>query len=165
MELETAAGPVELRRAAEADLPDLVALLADDDLGAGREATDGDLTPYRAAFALVDGDPAHVLVAAVADGAVVGTLQLSFLPGLSRRGALRAQIEGVRVASSVRSRGVGAAMLDWAVEEARRRGCSLVQLTTDRARGDARRFYERLGFRATHEGLKLQPPEPSGVGG
>jgi GNAT superfamily N-acetyltransferase len=159
--LAVAGGRVELRRATASDLPALVALLADDELGAGREATDGDLAPYRTAFHLVDTDPAHVLVAAVVEGAVVGTLQLSFLPGLSRRGALRAQIEGVRVASIARSRGLGAAMLGWAVEEARRRGCVLVQLTTDKARADARRFYERLGFVATHEGLKLALPEPS----
>jgi ribosomal protein S18 acetylase RimI-like enzyme len=161
--LPVARGSVELRRATAADLPALVALLADDELGARREAADGDLTAYRAAFELVAADPAHLLIAAVANGAIVGTLQLSFLPGLSRRGALRAQIEGVRVASSVRSRGVGEAMLSWAVEEAGRRGCALVQLTTDKARGDAHRFYERLGFLATHEGLKLPLPEPTRV--
>jgi ribosomal protein S18 acetylase RimI-like enzyme len=154
-------GPVELRRATAADVPALVALLADDELGGRREATDGDLRPYRAAFDLVDADPAHLLVAAVAGDAVVGTLQLSFLPGLSRRGVLRGQIEGVRVASSARSRGVGAAMLRWAIGEARRRGCGLVQLTTDKSRGNAQRFYERLGFVATHEGLKLQFPGSS----
>jgi GNAT superfamily N-acetyltransferase len=154
-----AGGPVELRRATADDVPALVALLADDELGARRET--GDLAPYGAAFDLVDSDPAHLLLAAVVDDAVVGTLQLSFLPGLSRRGALRAQVEGVRVASSARSRGVGAAMLEWAVEEARRRGCALVQLTTDKARADAHRFYERLGFVATHEGLKLQLPGSS----
>ena len=165
MVLPAAAGPVEVRRATAADVPALVALLADDELGTHREATDGDLSPYRAAFELVDADPAHLLVAAVVSETIVGTLQLSFLPGLSRRGALRAQIEGVRVAASVRSHGVGAAILGWAVEEARRRGCALVQLTTDKARGDAHRFYERLGFVATHEGLKLQLAGPRRVGG
>jgi GNAT superfamily N-acetyltransferase len=159
--LALAGGRLELRRATADDVPALVALLADDELGARREVTDGDLAPYRHAFDLVDADPAHLLVAAVDGDAVVGTLQLSFLPGLSRRGALRAQIEGVRVASAVRSRGVGAAMVGWAVEEARHRGCALVQLTTDRARGEALRFYERLGFVATHEGLKLDVPGPS----
>jgi GNAT superfamily N-acetyltransferase len=159
-----AAGLVELRRATAADLPVLVELLADDELGAHREETAGDLTPYRAAFELVDADPAHLLVAAVVNEAIVGTLQLSFLPGLSRRGALRAQIEGVRVVAALRSGGVGSAMLSWAIEEARRRGCALVQLTTDKARGDAHRFYERLGFVATHEGLKLRLSEPSGEG-
>ena len=153
--------PVELRRATAADLVALVALLADDELGARREATDGYLEPYRAAFDLVDADPAHILVVAADGDVVAGTLQLSLLPGLSRRGALRAQIEGVRVASGARSRGIGAAMLRWAIEEARRRGCALVQLTTDKTRTDAGRFYERLGFIATHEGLKLQLRDPS----
>jgi GNAT superfamily N-acetyltransferase len=159
--LALAGGQLELRRATADDVPALVGLLADDELGAHREVTDGDLAPYREAFDLVDADPAHLLVAAFDGDAVLGTLQLSFLPGLSRRGALRAQIEGVRVASAVRSRGVGAAMVGWAVEEARRRGCALVQLTTDKARGEALRFYGRLGFVATHEGLKLKLPGPS----
>ncbi len=149
---------LELRRATAADLPALVAMLADDPLGAGREAGDGDLTPYRRAFDLVDGDPAHVLLVAVDGDTVVGTLQLSVLPGLARRGALRGQLEAVRVAAGARGRGPGAAMVGWAVEESRRRGCALVQLTTDRTRTDARRFYERLGFVASHEGMKLGLP-------
>jgi GNAT superfamily N-acetyltransferase len=149
---------LQLRRATAADLPALVAMLADDPLGAGREADDGDLTPYRRAFDLVDGDPAHVLVVAVAGDAVVGTLQLSVLPGLARRGALRGQIEAVRVAAGTRGRGLGAAMVGWAVEESRRRGCALVQLTTDKARIEARSFYERLGFSASHEGMKFALP-------
>ncbi len=86
---------------------------------------------------------------------MVGTLQLSFIPGLSRRGALRAQIEAVRVRADQRRSGLGTAMVGWAVDEARRRGCGLVQLTTDRSRQDAHRFYERLGFIASHAGLKL----------
>jgi len=89
------------------------------------------------------------------DGQIVGTLQLSFLPGLARRGALRAQIEAVRVAQGERGSGLGAAMMGWAIEEARRRGCALVQLTTDKSRADAHRFYARLGFVASHEGMKL----------
>jgi GNAT superfamily N-acetyltransferase len=148
---------VELRPATAADLPALVALFADDPLGAGREeAAAGDLAPYRRALEDIDGDPAHVLVVAAEGGMPVGTLQLSFIPGLARQGALRAQIEAVRVRADHRSSGLGTAMFDWAVAEARRRGCSLVQLTTDRRRPDARRFYERLGFVATHDGLKLQ---------
>jgi GNAT superfamily N-acetyltransferase len=154
-------GVVELRRATIEDLPALVALLADDPLGATREDPDGDLAPYRRAFELVDADPAHVLVAAVDAGAVVGTLQLTVLPGLARGGALRAQLEAVRVAAGHRSSGLGAAMVGWAIDEARRRGCRLVQLTTDRSRTDAHRFYERLGFVASHEGLKLSLPDPS----
>ena len=92
---------------------------------------------------------------AEADGRIAGTMQLSFLPGLARRGALRAQIEAVRVAGSQRGSGLGGAMLRWAIGEARRRGCALVQLTTDKSRADAHRFYERLGFVASHEGMKL----------
>jgi GNAT superfamily N-acetyltransferase len=153
--------PVELRRATAADLPALVALLADDPLGAARETADGDLAPYRRAFDLLDADPAHVLVAAVDGDVLVGTLQLTFLPGLARRGALRAQIEAVRVAAGARGRGLGAAMIGWAVGEARRRGCGLVQLTTDKSRADAHRFYAGLGFIASHEGMKLQLPGSS----
>ena len=153
--------PVELRRATAADLPALVALLADDPLGAARETVDGDLAPYRGAFDLLDADPAHVLVAAVDGDVLVGTLQLTFLPGLARRGALRAQIEAVRVAAGARGRGLGAAMIGWAVGEARRRGCGLVQLTTDKSRADAHRFYAGLGFIASHEGMKLQLPGSS----
>ncbi len=149
---------VELRRATAADLPALVALLADDVLGAAREAADGDLTPYRRAFDLLDADPAHLLLVAAVSDAVVGTVQLTVLPGLARRGALRAQLEAVRVAGAARGGGLGAAMIGWAVDEARRRGCALVQLTTDKSRTDARRFYERLGFVASHEGMKLPLP-------
>jgi GNAT superfamily N-acetyltransferase len=136
-----------------------VALLADDPLGAGREASStgaDELAPYRRALAMIDGDPAHLLVVAADGGEPVGTLQLSFIPGLSRQGALRAQIEGVRVRADRRGVGLGAGMFGWALAEARRRGCALVQLTTDRRRPEARRFYERLGFAATHDGLKLQ---------
>ncbi|MEV8514613.1 GNAT family N-acetyltransferase [Dactylosporangium sp. NPDC051484] len=143
-----------IRRATGADVPAIVALLADDPLGAGRESPD-DLAPYRAAFAAVDADPNQVLVVAERAGRVVGTLQLSVLPGLARRGAARGQIEAVRVARDERGGGVGATLMRWAIDEARRRGCRLVQLTSDVARPDAHRFYEQLGFAATHVGFKL----------
>jgi GNAT superfamily N-acetyltransferase len=153
---------VALRRASAADVPALVALLAADQLGATRDGVrdSSDLAAYTAAFEAIDADPAHLLVVAVPAGAgsagqVVGTLQLSFLPGLARRGALRAQIEAVRVADPVRGGGLGGAMIGWAIEEARRRGCALVQLTTDKSRTGAHRFYQRLGFVASHEGMKL----------
>ncbi|GAA0934088.1 GNAT family N-acetyltransferase [Pseudonocardia zijingensis] len=153
-DLAPLAGGIVLREAVPADLPAVVALLAADQLGVHREAVD-DPEPYRAAFDAIAADPAHLLVVAVDDGRVIGTMQLSFIPGLARRGAWRAQIEGVRVHADVRSRGIGAQMMRWAVDEARRRGCALVQLTTDKQRADAHRFYERLGFVASHEGMKL----------
>jgi ribosomal protein S18 acetylase RimI-like enzyme len=159
--LDLGRSPVVLRRARAADLPAIVGLLAADQLGASRDGvrTAADLVPYRRAFDALDRDPAHLLVVAAAgkDAGqdVVATMQLSFLPGLARRGSLRAQIEAVRVQEAYRGRGLGAGMLDWAIGEARQRGCSLVQLTTDKSRTDAHRFYERLGFVASHEGLKL----------
>jgi len=151
-------GDVELRRAELADLPAIVGLLANDPLGSSRETEveEADLQPYLDAFRAVDDDPAQLLVVVSAEHDVVGTMQLSFIPGLARGGALRAQIEGVRVDEPYRSQGLGGAMFEWAIAEAQRRGCALVQLTTDKARTDAHRFYERLGFIASHEGLKLE---------
>jgi GNAT superfamily N-acetyltransferase len=147
---------VTLRTAVRADVPAVVALLADDDLGRVRERPpDGDLSPYLRAFELLDADPGELLVVAVLDGDVVATLQLSVIPGLSRGGALRAQLEAVRVTGSRRGTGLGTALVGWAIDEARRRGCALVQLTSDKRRTDAHGFYERLGFRTSHEGLKL----------
>ena len=144
-----------LRRATAADVPAVVALLAADQLGAARDGGE-DLAPYERAFAALDADPAQLLAVAVApDGTIVGTFQLTVIPGLARRGATRAQIEAVRVHAGHRGRGLGGAMMAWAIGEARRRGCALVQLTTDKRRADAHRFYERLGFTASHEGLKL----------
>lgn len=153
-----ATGEVEVRRAHEQDLLAIVSLLAADPLGSAREGGvhGEDLEPYREAFRVIDADPGELLVVAVSSGEVVGTLQLSFLPGLSRRGSLRAQIEAVRIREDHRSQGLGAGLFEWAIAEARRRGCALVQLTTDKSRGDAHRFYGRLGFVASHEGLKLQ---------
>jgi GNAT superfamily N-acetyltransferase len=125
-------------------------------LGRARELPhDADLGVYARAFEVIDADQAQLLVVATEGGRVVGTFQLSFMAGLSRQGALRAQLEAVRVHSRYRSRGLGAAMIEWAIAEARRRGCTLMQVTTDKARTDAQRFYERLGFIASHEGLKL----------
>ena len=146
-----------LREAAVEDVPAIVELLAADQLGATRDGltTEADLQPYLRAFEAIAADPAHLLVVATDERRVLATLQLSFLPGLARRGALRAQIEAVRVQEDYRSRGLGAALSEWAVHEARRRGCALVQLTTDKSRTDAHRFYQRLGFVASHEGLKL----------
>lgn len=147
-------GSVALRRARQEDVAAIVDLLAADQLGAAREDR-GDLTAYRQAFVLIDADPAQLLVVAEDDGTVVGTFQLTFIPGLARGGALRAQIEAVRVERSHRGGGLGQAMIEWAIAESRRRGCALVQLTTDKSRADAHRFYERLGFTSSHEGYKL----------
>jgi ribosomal protein S18 acetylase RimI-like enzyme len=144
------------RRATAEDLPAIVALLADDALGSGREDPGPPLNPaYAEAFSAIDRDPNQLLAVAVEDGALAGCLQLSFIPGLSRRGLWRGQIESVRIAAARRGSGLGRAMFDWAIAECRRRGCGLVQLTTDKARPDALRFYEKLGFVASHEGLKL----------
>jgi GNAT superfamily N-acetyltransferase len=144
-----------IRRARAEDVPAIVALLADDALGAQRETPD-DLAPYHAAFKAVDADPNQHLVVAEKDGAVVGCMQLTVIPGLSRRGVTRAIIEAVRIASSERGGGLGTEMIAWAIEESRRLGVELLQLTSDRTRTDAHRFYERLGFEATHLGFKMR---------
>ena len=144
---------LELRRAGPDDVAPIVRMILDDQISASREVPD--LAPYEEAFRRIDADPAQLLVVAVLDGEVVGTLQLTVIPGLARAGARRAQIEAVRVRADLRSRGIGEAMVRWAVDESRRRGCALVQLTTDKRRTDAHRFYARLGFTASHEGFKL----------
>ncbi|MFI2210423.1 GNAT family N-acetyltransferase [Streptomyces sp. NPDC020141] len=145
---------LEIRPAAADDIPAIVAMLADDPLGAERESP-GDLTPYSAAFERLADDPHQLLTVAVRGSRVVGTLQLTLVPGLSRRGATRSLIEGVRVHSDERGSGLGTLLIEWAVEESRRRNCQLVQLTSDASRVDAHRFYERLGFEASHIGFKL----------
>ena len=148
--------PVAVRDAQELDLPAIVALYADDELGSTREQPAEPLAgEYLRAFAAIADDPRTRLVVAEVDDEVVGTLQLSFLPHVVRRGGERAQIEAVRVASSHRGSGLGRELLTWAVEQARERGCALVQLTTDTSRPDAHRFYESLGFTASHLGMKL----------
>ncbi|MGW3570623.1 N-acetyltransferase family protein [Streptomyces sp. NPDC000941] len=144
----------EIRRATADDIPAIVAMLADDPLGARRESPD-DLAPYQAAFERIDHDPGQRLVVAVRDGRTVGTLQLTVIPGLSRRGATRSIIEAVRIHSDERGGGLGTQLIQWAVDESRREGCVLVQLTSDATRTDAHRFYERLGFEASHVGFKL----------
>ncbi|GGM97177.1 GNAT family acetyltransferase [Terrabacter tumescens] len=143
-----------IRPATREDVPAVVAMLADDPLGAAREDP-ADTATYDAAYDRVAADPAQHLVVAERDGTVVGTLQLSVIPGLSRRGATRTIIEGVRVARDERGSGLGTELVTWAVEESRRLGATLVQLTSDASRTDARRFYERLGFVASHVGFKL----------
>ncbi|WP_245783390.1 MULTISPECIES: GNAT family N-acetyltransferase [Amycolatopsis] len=145
---------MDIRRATAGDIEAIVAMLADDDLGRGRE-TPADLAPYRDAFARIDADPNQFLAVAEEAGDVVGSLQVTFVPGLSRRGATRAIVEAVRIRADRRSRGLGGVLVKWAIDEARRRNCALVQLTSDAARTDAHRFYLRLGFEQSHLGFKL----------
>jgi len=147
-----------LREAVAEDVPALVELLAADQLGATRDGitSQDDMRAYLRAFGVLDADPAHLLLLGANGDDVIATTQLSFLPGLARRGALRAQIEAVRVREDYRGKGIGAAMIEWAIHEAQRRGCALVQLMTDNSRDQAHRFYKRLGFVASHQGLKLK---------
>ncbi|MFF5770153.1 GNAT family N-acetyltransferase [Streptomyces californicus] len=145
---------LEIRPVTADDLASVVAMLADDPLGAQRESPD-DLTPYEDAFQRLADDPNQHVVVAVREGRVVGTLQLTIVPGLSRRGATRSIIEGVRIHGDERGSGLGTQLIQWAVDESRRQDCQLVQLTSDVTREDAHRFYERLGFTASHVGFKL----------
>ncbi|MBG0826515.1 GNAT family N-acetyltransferase [Planomonospora sp. ID67723] len=145
--------PVDFRIARLDDLPAVVAMIADDSIAAARTGAYG--PEHRAAFEAIAADPNNELVVAERDGEVVGTMQLTYIPGISRRGALRLQIEAVRVTAALRGRGIGRKMMEWAIERGRERGCAVVQLTTDKRRKDAHRFYDSLGFAASHEGFKL----------
>jgi ribosomal protein S18 acetylase RimI-like enzyme len=148
---------VAFRRAERGDLEPIVRMLANDPLGAGRERYQTPLpAPYLAAFDAIRTDPNQELVVACLGERVVGVLQLTFIPSLTYQGSWRAQIEGVRVDVEVRSEGIGRRLVAWAIDRARERGCALVQLTTDKARSEAVRFYERLGFVPSHEGMKLR---------
>ncbi|CAN7756002.1 GNAT family N-acetyltransferase [Caballeronia sp. LjRoot34] len=144
------------RTALLVDIPAIVALLADDELGSQREIIGTPLDQrYVDAFQAIEADVNQRLVV-VADGdKIIGTLQISFIPGIARMGSWRGQIEAVRIAAHRRDSGLGQKMFEWAISECRSRGCSLVQLTTDKSRTDAHRFYEKLGFKASHEGYKL----------
>jgi len=145
-----------MRPATRDDLPGIVALLWDDETARHREDPGEPLDPrYVAAFEAIDGDPNQILVAAEGDGRLVGTMQLSFLPGLSFRGAWRCQVEAVRIASDLRSQGLGERMIQWAIEQARARDCKMIQLTSTSTRLAAHRFYARLGFVQSHVGMKL----------
>jgi GNAT superfamily N-acetyltransferase len=165
---------VIFRSATRADVPAILELLTDDEIARSREAgaappppggagaeVAGVVTPEAvdaacwAAFEAIDADPRNELIVADEDGTVVGTCQLTFTPSLSRRGAARMTIEAVRVRGDLRGRGIGRAMMVWSLERARERGCGLAQLTTDKRRTDAHRFYASLGFEASHEGFKL----------
>jgi GNAT superfamily N-acetyltransferase len=145
---------VIFREAVRADLPAILTLLVDDVLGKARDVAVVD-DAYEQAFADIDADPRNLLVVAEHDADIVACLQITYIPGLGRHGAERALVEAVRVRSDRRGQGLGAELMTWVIERARQRGCALVQLTTDKSRLDAHRFYERLGFVASHEGMKL----------
>ncbi len=149
---------ITFRAAYDTDLPAIISLLADDELGQFREDPRHPLaTEYLQAFHAIKADANQLLVVAIdRAGAVIGTLQVSLIPGIARLGAWRGQIEAVRVAKEHRSSGLGQQMFEWAILHCRSRGCNLVQLTTDKTRPDAQRFYEKLGFIASHVGYKLK---------
>jgi len=144
-----------IRRARREDIGAIVRMLADDQLGAARDDP-RDLDPYLHAFEQIDADPNQLLIVVISNDEPVGTLQLTVIPGLARRGALRGQVEAVRIRADHRGSGLGADLMRWAIDESRRRGCALVQLTSDVSRADAHRFYERLGFVPSHTGFKLK---------
>jgi len=144
-----------IRTAKADDVQAIVELLADDILGAGRETASGNqLDAYVAAFAEIEADPNNDILVADTSGRVVGCLQLTVIPGLSISATKRGQIESVRVAADMRGTGLGEQLIEAAIDLARSRGCKLMQLTSNKVRADAIRFYEKLGFTATHEGFK-----------
>ena len=148
---------VSIRAARREDVPAIVAMLADDHLGRARERVEDPLpAPYEAAFERVERDPNLTLVVAESEGRVVGCLQLAVLPGISSQGGVRGLLEDVRVASDCRSRGIGEQLVQWAIAEAKVRGCNLVELLTHQTRVDAQRFYTRLGFTASHVGMTVR---------
>lgn len=149
-----------IRDAIPSDLPAIIALLDDDEQSRGRELPGLPLDlRYRAAFDAIAADPNQQLLVGTLDGDLVGTMQLTIIPGIAFRGAWRGQIEAVRIASSLRGGGYGRLMIEWAVERCRARGCSMVQLMSMQSRADAHRFYERMGWKKSHFGFKLQLPD------
>lgn len=147
---------VDFRSATREDLPRIVALIAEDQIGQTREDSSLPLgDAYVEAFAAIQRDDNQVLAVAERDGVVIGCLQITFIPGISRKGMWRGNIESVRVAKDLRGNGIGRAFFDWAIARCRERGCGLVQLTMDKRRSDASRFYQSLGFTPSHEGMKL----------
>jgi ribosomal protein S18 acetylase RimI-like enzyme len=147
---------VTFREAYKEDLPRIIELLADDPLGSRRDDASLPLDDrYAVAFDALSRDPNQVMAVAEQDGDVIGCLQLSFIPGLTRKGAWRGQIEGVRIAATHRGKGFGREFFAWAIGQCQARDCALVQLSTDLTRPGAKRFYESLGFEASHVGMKL----------
>lgn len=147
---------VQFRLATRKDLPAIVRMLAEDEIGAQRERFETPLPQaYYDAFEAIERDPNNELIVAEVDGQVIGTLQLMFLPSISYQGGTRAQVESVRVAQHLRGQGIGAEMMEWALARARQRGCHMMQLTSHKSREDAHRFYEELGFTKSHIGMKI----------
>lgn len=148
---------IEFRPATAEDIEKIVEMLADDKLGSQRERFEKPLpVSYYNAFAAIDKDPNNELIVACVNGEVISVQQLTFIPYLTYQGGWRATIEGVRTASSIRGQGVGSQLIRYGIERAKERGCHLIQLTTDKKRPEAFRFYEQLGFSATHEGMKMK---------
>lgn len=144
------------RRAKQEDLQTILSLLADDELGKQREKFSEGITPsYQSAFDRIHSDPNQFLMVMEEKGAVIGTCHLTLMPSLTFQGGLRMNIEAVRIASSCRGQGAGEWMIHQAIELGRQKGCKILQLTTNKQREDAKRFYEKLGFKATHEGMKM----------
>ncbi len=147
---------IQFRLATKTDLPDIVRMLADDELGSQRERYELPIPQsYISAFDQLENNPYFELIVAELDGHIAGTLQLIFIPSISFQGSLRAQVESVRVEKSLRNQGIGGSMMIWAMERARQRGAHIMQLTTHNTRLDAHRFYKRLGFNGNHLGMKI----------
>lgn len=147
---------INIRKASVSDIAAVINLIADDQLGATREQVDGPVSlVYRTAFERIERQHGNDIYVAEIDGEIIGCMQLTFITGLSRKGLTRCQIEAVRVSKTLRSQGVGKKMMVYAIDLAKTSGCGLVQLTTDNSRADAHRFYKKLGFVASHVGMKL----------
>jgi ribosomal protein S18 acetylase RimI-like enzyme len=147
---------LEFREAVPGDLPKIVEMLADDFLGKQRERFENPLPDsYEKAFAEINADPNNELIVIESNGEIIGTLQLTFIPSISFQGGKRAQIESVRVDAKRRRLGIGRKMFLWAIERAREKNCRMIQLSTNNDRADAQRFYENLGFKASHVGMKM----------
>ncbi|WP_096186523.1 GNAT family N-acetyltransferase [Evansella halocellulosilytica] len=154
---------VRFRLATEQDVDKIVEMLADDVLGRKRERYEKPLpNSYYHAFKAISSDPNNELVIAYQDDEIIGVQQITFTPYLTHQGGWRATIEGVRMSSSIRGKGIGTKMINWAIDRAKQRNCHLIQLTTDKKRKDALRFYQGLGFKATHEGLKMRLNDEDG---
>nr|AIA18381.1 Acetyltransferase (GNAT) family [uncultured bacterium] len=147
---------IQFLNATQDDLSELISLLADDELGKVREQNAAEIdSAYQIAFQEITSDKNNELIVGKRNGKVIAVLQVTYIPGLTLRGSKRALIEGVRVSSQLRGQGTGRKLFYFAFEQAKKRGCKVVQLTTNKTRTDAHRFYESVGFKGTHEGFKF----------